>query len=447
MAALLGTAACGSAQPPETAQPHEDARRGDGSPMPAPEPEYLSNDAPKDGADQKTSAAEGGAPATLWRETGVEDPSGHALEAFHAALARAARGEGKARVLFYGASHVAGDTVTARVREHLTARFGDGGPGLVMPAHPWKYYRPKAVGLESSGRRWKAGFVSAKDPVLDFYGPAGVFVETRREGAYGAFVLGEKRRRPHHLRVHYLAQPGGGDVRVIIGDAAPVTLRTRAKSKHEAHADFDVPEGTARVELRTASSGPVRLFAARLEAGAPGVVVSALGVNGARAKNQLHWEDAPLREFLREEDPALVVLAYGTNESGDDDVPIASYEAEVRRVVSRVREAAPAASCLLIGPTDRPLRAEDGTWTDRPRTADIVASQRRVAGDLGCGFFDLVAFMGGPLSMPSWVLADPPLAANDHVHLTSRGYALLGDVLTRALLAGYRGADGAVAPN
>ncbi|MCA9600528.1 MAG: hypothetical protein KC417_00810, partial [Myxococcales bacterium] len=63
-----------------------------------------------------------------------------------------------------------------------------------------------------------------------------------------------------------------------------------------------------------------------MEGEEPGVVVDALGVNGARAKNQLWWDDASFRAELAKRDPALVALAYGTNESGDDDVPIETYE-------------------------------------------------------------------------------------------------------------------------
>jgi lysophospholipase L1-like esterase len=133
----------------------------------------------------------------------------------------------------------------------------------------------------------------------------------------------------------------------------------------------------------------------------------------------------------------MVVLAYGTNESGDDDVPIETYERRLRKVMSRLRELLPSSACLLIGPSDRPIEEEDGSYSPRPRTGQLVQSQRRISAEYGCGFFDLVAFMGGEMSMVRWVEAEPPLGTPDHVHFTRRGYERLADVLHDALLSGY----------
>src|SRR5262249_15043498 len=123
------------------------------------------------------------------------------------------------------------------------------------------------------------------------------------------------------------------------------------------------------------------------------------------------------REHLRHRNPDFIVLAYGTNESGDDE-PLDQYEDALRRVVARIVETVPAASCLLIGPSDRPVRVGSDLFEDRPRTAQVIQVQRRIAFEFGCGFFDLVAFQGGPLSMLEWVAADPPYGAHDYVHFT-----------------------------
>jgi lysophospholipase L1-like esterase len=131
----------------------------------------------------------------------------------------------------------------------------------------------------------------------------------------------------------------------------------------------------------------------------------------------------------------LVVLAYGTNEAGDVDVPMEAYDRDLRSVLARVRETVPNASCLLVGPSDRPERREDAI-SHRPRTDAIVESQRRIAAEMGCGFFDVVSFMGGPLSMVRWVGHQPPLGTPDHVHFTREGYERMGRMLLDALLDG-----------
>ena len=107
-------------------------------------------------------------------------------------------------------------------------------------------------------------------------------------------------------------------------------------------------------------------------------------------------------------------------------------------MVQRARTAAPQASCLFVGPSDRPVK-EGRRYVDRPRTAEIVDVQKKVAAETGCAMFDMVAFMGGPLSMKKWVKHDPPFASKAHVHFTSRGYDRMADVLFNALLKGYSG--------
>jgi hypothetical protein len=111
-----------------------------------------------------------------------------------------------------------------------------------------------------------------------------------------------------------------------------------------------------------------------------------------------------------------------------------------------VREVAPNASCLLVGPSDRPLQDEvTGEWGPRPLTDAVNDVQRRVSAEVGCGFFDVAKFMGGQLSMLRWIAAVPPLGTADHVHFTAAGYTKFADVLHDALMAGYQ-SDGTYAP-
>ena len=50
--------------------------------------------------------------------------------------------------------------------------------------------------------------------------------------------------------------------------------------------------------------------------------------------------------------PDLIVFSYGTDESFDDRLDLADYETKVSAVIARLRESAPQASFLIIGPPD-----------------------------------------------------------------------------------------------
>lgn len=378
----------------------------------------------------------------------IQDRDGESMARFHAALERAARGRGKARAIFYGASHVASDLFTGLLRRELQARFGDAGHGFVLPAHPWRSYRHRGVQIESTRRLWDATRVRANSRDVDWFGLHGVYVESERSGARGEVRTthrGDVGRAVGVFDLYYLAQPGGGDFDVYIDGTRARRVETAADAMGPGYATFRVEDGEHELEVRVRGNGPVRIFGVSMEREQPGFVLDTLGINGARARAHLLWEDTLYREHLRRRDPDLVVLAYGTNESGDDS-PIERYEERLSQVIARVRETVPDASCLLVGPSDRPVRVDRETFEDRPRTAQIVEVQHRVALAHGCGFFDLVAFSGGPLSMVEWAAADPPFAAPDHVHYTRRGYTRLGEIMLTALMERYEGPDASIAP-
>lgn len=376
----------------------------------------------------------------------IEDPSGNALRWFHAALARAGAGEGQARIAFFGASHVASDLFTNVIRRKLQTRFGDAGAGFVPVAKPWRWHNHGRVEYLRS-RRFKGARVKARRPKRDRYGLMGVAMDTGK-------LRGTARIRTRsfagpdgptgavdHFELYYLQQPGGGRVRVMIDGIGVKTLDTAADTPTAAYKRFNVTVGEHTFELRTLADGPVRIFGVVIERTAPGVVLDTLGIPGARARYHLHWDDTLYRAHLARRRPDLVVLAYGTNEAGDDDVPIAGYEKRLRRVLRRIQEIAPDASCLLVGPSDRPKRQEDESYAPRPRTGLIVESQRKLSAEFGCGFYDLVGFMGGPMSMPRWVAADPRMGAPDHVHFTRKGYEALGEYLHDAMMQGYEAVE------
>lgn len=367
----------------------------------------------------------------------IEDRDGQSMAALHAALRRAEAGEGQARLVFYGASHVASDLISGHVREELQTRFGDAGHGIIVPAHPWRSYRHRGVELESNRARWHSEKVRGNTSEVDYYGVAGTYVESSRPGAWGRVSTRRSGigQRAGLFDLYYLQHPQGGSLDILIDGQQVERISTRSTETSGGYATFEVEDGPHSFEVRTVGDGLVRLFGVALERETPGVIVDTLGINGARARNHLYWEDSLYREHLRRRDPDLVVLAYGTNESGDS-LPIETYEQQLEQVVGRVREEAPGASCLLIGPSDRPIR-DDNTFLDRPRTAELIESQHRVALRHGCGFFDLVALTGGPLSMVEWVNMDPSFGAGDYVHYTPRGYQRVGEVLLTAMMEGY----------
>ncbi len=366
---------------------------------------------------------------------GDADPLAH----FHDALRtlRAGRdADGKVRVLIYGASHTEADVYPQYLRSYLQDRFGDGGHGFVMPAPPWKNYAHVDVAVEGL-EHWRTEHAQRREGRKDGrFGLLGASISTKNPRAF-ARVL--PRVPASRYELFFLAQPKGGSFELFVDGQRRETVSTAAHEVGAGYHGFELPEGRHAIELRPTGDGEVRLFGLTMERAGAGVVIDTLGIRGTRASNALAWDPQIWADNVRHRAPDLLVLAYGTNEATDADQPIADYEQKLAATLQRHREAAPQASCLLVGPGDFPLPAPDGGFVARPRVGEIIDAQERIAAAHGCGFWDLRAFMGGELAMVEWMNADPPMAQRDHIHLTRRGYVRMGMALADALMTAFDG--------
>jgi lysophospholipase L1-like esterase len=361
------------------------------------------------------------------------------LARLHAALAALAAGEdpdGKVRLAFYGASGTASDMWTGYVRAYLHARFGDGGAGFVSPIKHRPWYRHGRFEIESSARGWAKDHAQMPEPGADGrWGLMGVAMTSERRGVWGEIVPRDG-APPASYEIWFLRRPDGGRFEVTLDGRRVGTVDTRADEPGPGYYGVPAPEGERRLRLRVLGDAPVTIFGVVAESAAPGVVVDTLGIDGARAANHLAWDEALWLEQIRRRDPVLYVLAYGTNEAVDDDQPMEAYREDLRRVLERFRRALPDASCLMLGPGDFPLRQGEQLLV-RPRIDQIIAVQRALAPEFGCGYWDGLSFMGGTGSMRAWVEAEPPLARDDHLHFNGRGQVRMGMAIADAIMLDY----------
>jgi lysophospholipase L1-like esterase len=189
------------------------------------------------------------------------------------------------------------------------------------------------------------------------------------------------------------------------------------------------PGGQLRVEQ---GQGRVQLLGAVAESEEGyGVVLDTLGLNGARVRSALAWDEATWGEELGRRRPDLVVLAFGTNESSDVKLKSEVLVSRVKALVARIHAAAPEAECLVFGPIDRGGETY-GEVVERINEAQAVAAR-----ESGCAFWNGQRAMGGKGSMQRWATSSPPLGGGDRIHLYPRGYQLLGEMLARDLLRAY----------
>jgi len=349
------------------------------------------------------------------------------LDAFYASLGR----KEVTRILHYGDSPTTADSITSDIRKLLQARFGDAGHGFLLIAKPWAWYGHNGMRLDAKG--WQIEPASQRRAPDGFHGLGGVSFR----GEPGAMSrVGLPDSQYTGAVVYYLAQPGGGSFTVEAGEAKIVDVNTDAEEKKPGFAEFKLPPGTTAIELRVVS-GKVRLFGYRFDKDGPGVQYSSLGINGAQVQMVLrYFEAGQWTEALRHEDPALVVLNYGTNESIYPAYVQKQYPDELRQVIARIREALPNASLLLMGPMDRGASVAGEIVTPESLQTLIVV-QKKVAAETGCAFFNTFDAMGGAGTMGRWYHAQPRLVSADFMHPLPAGAAKVGALFEGALMQGY----------
>jgi len=359
-------------------------------------------------------------------------PAG-SLDTFFAALRRTEAKEPGAvtRILHYGDSPTTADSITADVRRLFQQRFGDAGHGFLLIAKPWAWYGHNGVALEAKG--WHIEPASQSRAADGFHGLGGVSFRAE-PGAFSRVTLPDAA----HTRatVHYLAQPGGGAFAVYAAETRVAEINTAAENKAPAFAELALPAGARTLELR-ASSGTVRVFGYRFDKDQPGVQYSSLGVNGAQVQMVVrYFELSQWTAELRHENPDLVVVNYGTNESIFPSYVEKQYPDELRTVLVRIRQALPKASLLVMSPMDRGV-LEGGDVVTPPTLAKLIAVQKQAAAETGCAFFNTFEAMGGPGTMGRWYHSQPRLVSADFMHPLPQGAAKVGALFEEALMKAY----------
>jgi lysophospholipase L1-like esterase len=367
----------------------------------------------------------------------LADPSGQALNGFFRALTRTAQRLPQAvtRVTHFGDSIVVSDLVSGTLRRKLQAEFGDAGHGFMLIANAWPAYFHNDVSRFATAG-WSVSRIVGPYAADGLYGLGCVSFKAERNtvARFGTAKTGPYGRHVGRFVLDYLQDPDGGTLQVSVDGVPRATIDTSAPLKKAASFTVEVPDGEHEFELYT-KSGVTRAFGVVLERDTPGVVVDAIGVQGARIRFLDKQDDAHWADQLSWRKPDLLIYEFGANESGDGFLyPMADYQRTMKEVIAQGQRALPESSCLVIGAMDRAAKVGEEIVSMRV-IPSIVAEQQKAAAELGCAFFDTYAAMGGARSMPTWVRRG--LGQADFTHPTAIGSEIIGNWVYRALMKSY----------
>lgn len=388
-----------------------------------------------------------------------EVPADVALTRFFGALAKLEKGETRSvTILHLGDSHIVADRFSGGLREQFQSRFGNAGRGMVMPG----LYLSRGVKFDRGGD-WQAAFSTGNVP-----GPYGITGAKMTANTGDAWLRMTATDQPFSwCEITLDSGPQHGTVEIgLDGEVKHASMRSSDLSWR----NIRIEKQARELMIRPKGDGPVTLHSISIGTDQPGVRYVNLGLPGATAMTPTGWDPKYIAGDMQRVAPDLIVLSYGTDESYDDKLNLDAYEAKASAAIARLRQSAPRASLVIIGPPDVSVmpkfaagsgRASDvcralspaeratyarGLKDNDPRLArwhppynlDAVrATLRRLAAAHNAFFWDWSKLMGGSCGIHAWVHSNPPLAANDHIHLTEEGSKRSARLLFRELMNAY----------
>jgi hypothetical protein len=372
-------------------------------------------------------------------------------------------------ILQIGDSHTAGDFLSGQMRKLFQDKFGGAGRGFVPPGFPDKYYRPDLLDVTES-KGWQR--LRSMDPdSTEHFGLAGVLQRASGPRQTMSMSTIEDQGFDHG----FVEVQGGGQFALTVDSAPPRNFDLPAGNPAGDWIEFDVPRGSRTLRLDTLDGSNLTLLSWGIQRQSPGILYSNLGTIGATANLIGRWDQNIVQSEMQHIQPALILVAFGTNEAFGNPNDLANFSGDFVSNVNILAKAAPDAAIVIIGPPDvnrryrrpagmsgdcatRPLqnaalvtapqpaasgkpgrksRAPRTIWAPPPELATIRAEEQRAADNQGWYFWDWDAAMGGACSAHRWTLAAAPLAQRDHVHQTIAGYQLTAEHLFADLMKAY----------
>ena len=325
---------------------------------------------------------------------------------------------GKFNIVHIGDSHVQPGIISNVVRESLQERYGNGGRGLVCPLALAKTNAPSDYEMKSTHA------VAAASKLLSRSKPAGMGMT----GVAVKFAGGATT-----LKLH-TKQPGDQFNRVTLYHSADEEFRVSANGETlggmtlsptaTEYALHDLAD-TASLHLE----GQGALYGARLLNDQGGVVVDCIGNNGATYSSYLRIDG--FARQLKDLDPQLVIISLGTNEAYGS---YAALESNIDRLVSSISKECPNAKFLLTTPMETHKKGPRG-YGIQPAIAsvrDIIVSYGK---SHHIAVWDFYTVAGGNGAAARWLATKH--MSSDHLHLLAKGYQLMGELLSDALLKAF----------
>ncbi len=353
------------------------------------------------------------------------------------------------RVMHYGDSQIEGDRITSFFRNRLQKKFGGMGVGLVPVKHLYDF---KFSIFQDNSDNWiRYALYANHDTTLSHkrYGALAGFTrfsphtfdpstETRD---YEAWVSFEPSTYSYNNTKHFQ------QCRVFYGYNKEPFLTELYQNEILAEAEmypassslqtirwvFDQPVSEIKVVFKGSDSPDI--YGIALD-GIAGVAVDNVPMRGNAGLVFTKMDEDLLREHYRQLNTKLIILEFGGNVVPHITSNYDYYERLFSSQIRRLKRVAPEVVVIVIGVADMSMK-EKNRYVSYPNIEKVRDALKNATLNNNAIYWDMYEAMGGKNSMPSWVFANPSLAAKDFVHFNPRGARIIAHMFYNSFMYEY----------
>lgn len=367
---------------------------------------------------------------------------------FHlfAALDSAKSGK-RVHIYHYGDSQIECDRMTGMLREKLQDKFGGYGPGLVAPlpiaatshcsqsqSDQWK--RHTSYGFDDGKVKHNkfgvmcsfARFTTPKKKTeIDSTQTTEAWFEMRPSG------MAQPHSKTFNMATIYLGNHQFAFTLLVLADDKVIAQDTIQVSAAMQTLKWSLSSTPRKLRFVFNGADSPDVYAVSLQNNT-GVNVTNIALRGNDGAAIRRANSAEMRATFADLGADLVILQFGGNAVPylKNESSARAYGNGFRSTIQHIKNCAPNAAILVIGPSDMSTSV-DGAFQTWPYLAELNEGMKEAAFAESCAFWDMFNVMGGENSMVSWVTNNPPYAGPDYTHFTPAGARKMAELMYKAI--------------
>lgn len=343
------------------------------------------------------------------------------------------KGEGQVNIMHFGGSHVQAGIWSGSVRNNLQSLYPNivAGRGLVFPYRAAKTTNPHDYKVKYKGY-WK-GCRNVEKKKGCLLGLMGIRVVTYDSTAWIKLL-----DRPNHeknysfTRAKVFHNTDSTSFNFYFPNDTNAIITTDKEHGYSI-VEFSKPMDTLHLQLKRTSptQNSFMCFGMRLENNQPGIYYDAIGNNGAAIPAYLRCD--LLEKHLHACPPDVVILAIGINDAYGPTSMFSkeSYKENYRKLISRIKKVSPHAVILFTTNNDSYYKKR---YVNK-NGLRVKEAMEELSQEMDAAIWDMFSIMGGLSSIDKWVYSG--IAKSDRIHFNRKGYTLLGEMYSSAIIKLY----------